>query len=218
MFTNFIQSVMQAAAGLPFNTLLWTVWGSFIAIFVLCLALGAFIPNVRRAPKKPFLCLVYAYTALTLATYLTVSKLEEAAFAACIFYIAGYACYGLLCALFKNKSAEEYPAPVAMCATAPAVQPVLPVPPPVPPQNPNKRERTAAGTFMPKNNVRLEHAIAVTDKLLQKNLGKSDRQELEKLKNTLHVLKIKGSLTPAEGEILNENFNTLLKLMAKYNA
>ena len=68
-----------------------------------------------------------------------------------------------------------------------------------------------------KNNVRLEHAISVTDRLLQKNLGKGDRQELEKLKNTLAVLQMKGALSPAESEILNENFNALLKLMAKYD-
>ena len=68
-----------------------------------------------------------------------------------------------------------------------------------------------------KNGVRLEHAVAVTDKLLTKNLAKTDRQELEKLKNTLAVLKIKGSLNPVEADILNDNFNALLKLMAKYN-
>ena len=65
--------------------------------------------------------------------------------------------------------------------------------------------------------MRLEHAVTVTDKLLAKNLGKGDRQELEKLKNTLAVLRVKGTLTPSEAEILNENFNTLLKLMAKYD-
>ena len=59
--------------------------------------------------------------------------------------------------------------------------------------------------------------MGVTDKLLSKNLSKSDRQELEKLKNTLAVLQIKGTLTPTEAEILNDNFNALLKLMAKYN-
>ena len=68
-----------------------------------------------------------------------------------------------------------------------------------------------------KNGVRLEHAVAVTDKLLTKNLAKADRLELEKLKNTLAVLKIKGTLNPTEADILNENFNALLKLMAKYN-
>ena len=59
--------------------------------------------------------------------------------------------------------------------------------------------------------------MTVTDKLLTKNLSKPDRQDLEKLKNTLAVLQIKGSLTPIEAEILNDNFNALLKLMAKYN-
>ena len=65
--------------------------------------------------------------------------------------------------------------------------------------------------------MKLDHAATVTDKLLQKNLAKSDRQELEKMKNTLAVLQIKGSLTPVESDILNDNFNALLKLMAKYN-
>ena len=68
-----------------------------------------------------------------------------------------------------------------------------------------------------KSTVRLDHAVTVTDNLLRKNLGKGDRQELEKLKNTLVVLQMKGTLTPAESDILNDNFNALLKLMAKYN-
>ena len=68
-----------------------------------------------------------------------------------------------------------------------------------------------------KASVRLDHAMTVTDKLLAKSLGKSDRQELEKLKNTLVVLQMKGNLSTAETDILNDNFNALLKLMAKYN-
>ena len=68
------------------------------------------------------------------------------------------------------------------------------------------------------NNIKLDHAVTVTENLLTKNLSKSDRQELEKLKNILAVLQIKGTLTTAESDILNENFNALLKLMAKYNA
>lgn len=219
MFENLSQSVASAAANVPFATLLWIIWGTFIAIFVLSVTFCICLPAIRQASKRPFLCLLYAYTALTFALFLTVNAIEDAAFTACIFWIAGYLGYGLLCAISKRKTA--CPAQVAVCAVpaaSNAFQPLPSAPPrtatptPVP-----QRERTAAGTFMPKNNVRLEHAIAVTGKLLEKNLGKTDRQELEKLKNTLEVLKVKGSLTPAEGEILNENFNTLLKLMAKYN-
>lgn len=219
MFENLSQSVANAAAAVPFGTLLWIIWGTFIAIFVLSVTLTVCLPAVRSASKRPFLCLLYAYTALTFALFLTVNKIEDAAFSACIFWITGYVGYGLLCAISKRLS-REYPAPVAVCAApAAATAPIqtLPLPAPEPAAMPRQRERTPAGTFMPKNNVRLEHAIAVTNKLLEKNLGKTDRQELEKLKNTLEVMKVKGSLTPAEGEILNENFNTLLKLMAKYN-
>ncbi|MDE7076763.1 MAG: hypothetical protein K2O62_05530, partial [Clostridia bacterium] len=65
--------------------------------------------------------------------------------------------------------------------------------------------------------VRLEHALSIADKLLLKNLGRGDRQELEKIKIALTVLKVKGVLSPQEGESLNEMFNALLKLMAKYD-
>lgn len=68
-----------------------------------------------------------------------------------------------------------------------------------------------------KSNVRLEHALSITEKLLLKSLGRGDRQELEKMRYTLNMLQAKGNLTPQEGEILNENFNALLKLMARYN-
>lgn len=217
MFQNFSQNVANAAAAIPFNTLLWIIWGSFIAIFIVSATLCFCVPAVRSASKRPFLCLLYAYTALTFALYLTVNSIEDAAFTACIFWIVGYLGYGFLCAVSSRK--KKSGATVAACAvpvSQSTVQP-LPAPPPRPQASAPQRERTAAGTFMPKNNVRLEHAIAVTDKLLQKNLGKTDRLELEKLKNTLEVLKVKGALTLAEGEILNENFNTLLKLMAKYN-
>ena len=39
----------------------------------------------------------------------------------------------------------------------------------------------------------------------------------EKMKTALTVLKVKGVLSPEEGEALNEMFNALLKLMAKYD-
>ena len=89
----------------------------------------------------------------------------------------------------------------------------MPVVQPPRPQPNNVRQEIPAA----KSTVRLEHAISVTDRLLQKNLGKGDRQELEKLKNTLAVLQMKGTLTPSDSDILNDNFNALLKLMAKYN-
>lgn len=204
-------------AKISFNGLLWLVWGSFAAIFILALTLCLSLPSVRVSCKKPYLCLVYAYTAVTLALFLTAYTMEEAAFIACIFWIAGYLSYGLLCAVSRKKRKGEVraiPEQVAACAApAQSVQIIQPVQQPAPPKTP----KPANGTAIARNNVRLDHAIAVTNKLLQKNLGKTDRQELEKLKNTLEVMKVKGTLSPAEGEILNENFNTLLKLMAKYN-
>ena len=120
-----------------------------------------------------------------------------------IFWVAGYLFYGVLCFCSEIKKKKKV-----------EVQPALPVQPVfTQPARPAKSNLPAANS-----NVRLDHAVTVTDSLLSKNLSKSDRQELEKLKNTLAVLQIKGTLTPAEAEILNDNFNALLKLMAKYNA
>lgn len=216
MFESLARNAADFAAKISFDALVWLTWGSFAALFILTLTLTLALPELRVASKRPFLCLVYAYTAVTLALFLTVNAVEYAAFTACIFWIIGYLSYGLLCAVSRKRktAVRRAPAQVAACAA-----PALPVKAPVdvPPAAPAKPVRPAPGATVARNNVRLEHAIAVTNKLLEKNLGKTDRQELEKLKNTLEVLKIKGSLTPAEGEILNENFNTLLKLMAKYN-
>lgn len=214
MFESLARNIAAAAAKTSFDALVWLTWGSFFAIFVLALTLCLCLPAVRASSKRPYLCLLYAYTAVTFALFLTVNGIEQAAFIACIFWICGYFGYGVLCIASRKKRSQS-PALVAACAA-----PALPAQNVSPAQNApaaNKVARPAPGTVVARNNVRLDHAIAVTNKLLEKHLGKTDRQELEKLKNTFTVMKVKGSLTPAEGEILNENFNTLLKLMAKHN-
>ena len=216
MFESLAEKITGLAAKISFDALIWLIWGSFIAIFILALTLCLCLPYVRSSSKRPYLCLLYAYTALTLAAFLTKNKFEHAAFNACIFWVAGYLGYGILCLASREKTKPRtMPEQVAACAVPVQTVQTAPPVPEAPPAQP-KVKPAPAGTVA-HNNVRLEHAIAVCNKLLDKNLGKTDRQELEKLKNTLEVLKIKGTMTPAEGEILNENFNTLLKLMAKYN-
>ncbi|MDE7330443.1 MAG: hypothetical protein K2N30_05105 [Clostridia bacterium] len=147
-----------------------------------------------------------------MALFLMKKELSEAIIIAVLFWIAGYLLYGVLCAFTARVKPEEVNAAVRRTVVADVAAPVS--------------TAKAVGGGIPaqpqnapavKTSVRLEHAVAVTDKLLSKNLSKTDRQELEKLKNTLAVLQIKGTLTPTEAEILNENFNALLKLMAKYN-
>lgn len=220
MFSDFAKSAAAFAAKFPFDNVVWLTWGSFAAIFVLAVTLCLALPNVRSASKRPFLCLVYCYTAVTFAVFLTANPLEQSAFVASIFWVVGYLCYGLLCVLSCEKTVKQaVPAQVAVAA-APVIAPPAQHKPLQPAPQPLKsaaKQQPSSVNAVARNNVRLDHAIAVTARLLEKNLGKTDRQELEKLKNTLEVLKVKGTLTPAEGEILNENFNTLLKLMAKYN-
>lgn len=204
MFSEFINGIYSKIAGISFDTLLWVVWGSFAAVFVATLFLSLCVPKIKAASKKPFFYLVNAFAALTFGAFLTEESLPQSVLAAVIFWCAGYLLYGLLCVTTKSKKRAAIQSQVAISslpqAPAPAKPPVM------------RTEVPAA-----KSTVRLEHAISVTDRLLQKNLGKGDRQELEKLKNTLAVLQMKGALTPSESDILNDNFNALLKLMAKYN-
>lgn len=205
MFSKFINDIYSKVATISFDTLLWIVWGSFAAIFVATLFLSLCLPKIRASSKKPFFNLVNAYAALTFASFLTGDvMLPQSVLAAVIFWCVGYFLYGILCLTTKSKKQASIQSQVAISSlpvqNAPVKQPAL------------RAEVPAA-----KSTVRLEHAISVTDRLLQKNLGKGDRQELEKLKNTLAVLQMKGALTPAESDILNDNFNALLKLMAKYN-
>lgn len=215
MFQSFAQSAASFAAKFPFDNLVWLAWGTYAAIFILAFTLSFAVPAFRAASKRPFLCLSCAYTAITFSVFLTVNTIEQAAFAASLFWVVGYILYGVLCLIPKETKERRAPYQVAVSAV-PALPPAAPAPAIAERAIKTPPPRSAPAGIM-KNNVRLEHAIAVTDKLLAKNLGKTDRQELEKLKNTLEVMKVKGNLSPAEGEILNENFNTLLKLMAKYN-
>ena len=200
MFSKYLDKIVSSVSSISFDTLMLIIWGSFAGIFAVSLIACIIKPAFRTASKRPYLCLVNAYTAVTLAAFLMKNELPQALIAAALFWVAGYLTYGVLC--FFTKPEKEEPVSQIALSSLPVVQPVKTV----------RAEVTPA-----KSSVRLEHAISVTDKLLGKNLGKSDRQELEKLKNTLAVLQMKGTLSPTEADILNDNFNALLKLMAKYN-
>lgn len=203
MFSQLIDKVFSTISQVPFDTLIWIIAGSYAGIFLLTFILSLALPAMRAASKRPFLSLSNAYAAVILAAFLTANELPQAILAAALFWCAGYILYGLLCLITR---------PVAMRRSTVAQVAVSSLPESPVPQKPSNPSVPAA-----KNVVRLDHAISVTDKLLDKNLGKGDRQELEKLKNTFTVLEMKGSLSPTESDILNDNFNALLKLMAKYN-
>lgn len=207
MFSDLIDKLYNFIDGIPFDGLVWYVWGSYAAIFVSVFVLTLASRRFKAVSKRPFLCLTNAYAGVNLALYLSECGLAQSVMITALFWTAGYILFGLLCAVSRQPKPEK-----REVAAGGTVVTGLPVQIQAAPPKPVKQDIPAA-----KNNVRLEHAASVTEKLLAKSLGKTDRQELEKLKNTLAVLRIKGTLSPAESEILNENFNTLLKLMAKYN-
>lgn len=206
MFSNLVNGLYKSFENLPFDTLVCIVLISYAAIFVIAFLLCLFSKKFKRTDKRPFLCFTNAFAVLVAAVFLMKCELGQSLVASALFWLAGYVLYGLLCLVSAGKevAGKETLSPSSLISgqsvSAPRGENFQSAPPPA-----------------PKNSVRLEHAVAVTDKLLTKNLSKADRAELEKLKNTLAVLQIKGTLTPGEAEILNENFNALLKLMAKYN-
>lgn len=200
MLVQIIDDFSETLSSVPLNTLLIIVWGAFGAVFVAALAACLLSPKIKAASKRPYLALVNAYAALTLASCLTSEELSPSVLATVLFWFAGYLSYGVLCLFTKEKAPSSAVTLSALPVRTGQASAVM------------RTDVPAA-----KSNVRLEHAISVTESLLSKNLGKSDRQELEKLKATLGALQTKGVLTPAEADILNDNFNALLKLMAKYD-
>ena len=139
---------------------------------------------------------VNLFAAATFAFAVSRQSLSFSVLLSAVFWCVAYLSYGLVVLLSKRKPRLKegtvlQPEPPADIFT-PSVRPA-------------------------RSNVRTEHAISVTEKLLQADLSKGDRQEAERIKSTLAFLKAKPDLTPADNDLLNEKFNTLLKLMAKYD-
>lgn len=69
----------------------------------------------------------------------------------------------------------------------------------------------------PIKDVRLDYVLSVAQRLKDMPLGAGDRLEAEKMEELLRIYRDKGTLTPAEGETLNDILAALLKMMAKYD-
>jgi hypothetical protein len=200
-FSYYFNKAYSALAAISFDSLALILICAFVGIFVFALILSLISQKVKVADKRPFFHLLNVFTALALALFISEWEQGKAIASAAIFWCFGYILYGVLCAVTPKVKTQKDVNGITL-SSIPAMPP---------------RENIYPDIPAAKNSVRLEHSLSIADKLLLKNLGKGDRQELEKMKSTLTVLQIKGSLTPQEGEILNDIFNALLKLMAKYN-
>ena len=160
----------------------------------------ALLPRLRASDKRPVFAFVNAFSALFFALLLIELTLSSALFFAVLFWLAGYLYYGALCAFTRPAAPRVH----AVRNTASSL--------------PQSARRRASAKALPAANapVRLDHALSIADKLLARQLSRSDRQELEKIKTSLAVLEIKGEPSPQEGEIINSQFATLLKFMSKY--
>ena len=206
--TNFFNNVLAQLANADFGLLIIIDLVAFGVTVAAALVACLISRKVRAHDKRSFIYAVNAFTALTLAIFLTEFSLVQSVAASAVFWCAGYLIYGAL-HLFKVRKKR---------VVAPQGNPVPAVTVNAPVRTERPRQ-TAPANVEPasQSGVRLEHALSIADKLLLKNLGRGDRQELEKMKTALTVLKVKGVLSPQEGESLNEMFNALLKLMAKYD-
>ncbi len=196
----FIEKINTFISKLPFSLSVVLIVSSFALIFFIALGACFASPAVRAVDKRPFFYYLNLYTALLFAIVAAHTSLSSAVVPTALFWIVGYLLYGILCMVTKKREKLPEVSYVVAPAAVPA-QPKPPVRPAVP----------AA-----KTNVRLEHAMGITDKLLAREIGRSDRQELEKIKSSLSFLQSKGNLTAQDSDILNDSFNTLLKLMARY--
>lgn len=206
--TKFFGSILSQFNEANFALLAIIDFAAYVAVFLAALFGCAVSSRLRSGDKRAFFHLTNIFTAITLAVFLTKFTLPQSVAVAAVFWILGYAAYGLLCT-FKCKKSE--PEDLRAAAPIPEVRPVSPTSPSRP------APAHLAVQPAPQSAVRLDHALNIADKLLLKNLGRGDRQELEKIKTALTVLKVKGILSAQEGEALNDMFNALLKLMAKYD-
>lgn len=205
--TELFKDVLNQFSGANF-ALLAVIDLSAFGVVVLAALLGCIISKKLRAhDKRAFMWVVNAFTAVTLAVFLIGFTLEKSLAAAIAVWLFGYIVYGVLI-LLKGKGKDMAERVQATATNVSVAQ-----------SRPQRSAPPAQVAPQPAVNsvVRLEHALSIADKLLLKNLGRGDRQELEKIKTALTVLKVKGVLSAQEGEALNDMFNALLKLMAKYD-
>lgn len=196
MLNEVIEKIFTFFGTMPLETILIIILSTFGGLSVLVLALTLSVGAVKRANKRPYLSLVNAFTALTLAAILLEYEIETAILFGVSLWFVGFLFYGILSALTPNSTPKVYaPAPVQI----------------------NKIVRSNEDMSAPIPNVRLDHALAVSEKLLTKNLSRGDRMEVEKINFSLNTLSKKGEFTLDDGKILNDGFNALIKLMARYN-
>ena len=197
---RFFADVYSSLADIPFGSLVAAalcVYGGLMAAFALACACSF---RLRSADKRPVLHFVNAASALFFALMLTGAGAGESLFWSVLLWLAGYAYYGALCAFARGARVRA--------AKPSAALSLLPESPPRRPQVP--------AVSAPSGGARLDHALSIADGLLSKPLSRADRQELERMKTALTVIRVKGEPTPQENETVNDCFNALLKLMARY--
>lgn len=211
---NFFNGACAFIKNLPLWLSYTVVWSVFFVLSIVVLVTCLCNTKVKACDKRPYLHLLNAFTALTLAIAFSKTSVARSFGAGATFWLVGYLFYGLLCALSakpakKHESKNAYSQYSSFGTADDASSPYSSV---AVAFRGEEKPRVNA-----KSTVRLEHAVSITDKLLAKNLGRGDRQELEKMKGVLYSMQVKGDLSAEDHRILNGHFNCLLKMMTKYD-
>jgi hypothetical protein len=185
---------------IPFAYLLLFSWGIYALLAFFTLLYRLWVRKKSTSQRSVFMGLTAWFSVFTFVIFAFTFPVPQSVLAACLFYIVGSIISLLLSLVPKQKG--EQPQTIRYLTQKSAPSPLAYMQADLPVANAD---------------VRLDHALSITERLLAKSMGRGDRQEVEKIRSTLSVLQIKGTLSPEEGEILNDSFNTLLKLMAKYN-
>ena len=74
---NFFNNFYAWFDTLPFDTLIYFIWGSYLAIFLVSVIVTLCSKRFRAASKKPFLCLTNAYAAVSLAAFMLQCNLAK---------------------------------------------------------------------------------------------------------------------------------------------
>lgn len=197
---NFFGSIYTALSSVPFGWLVVTALCAYGGCMFVFAVMCACLPRLRASGKRPVFAFVNAFSAMFFALLLIELTVSNALFFTVLFWLAGYLYYGALCAFTRPAAPRAHAVRLAASLL------------------PQSARHRASAKALPAANapVRLEHALNIADKLLAKQLSRTDRQELEKIKTSLTVLEIKGEPSPQEGEVINSQFASLLKFMSKY--
>lgn len=222
VMAKFLLRLADACGGLPAcvrEAVSVTLFAAPFAAFLCAAIVLAAVKGLRARSKAWFLCLSGACMLLFSAFSVFGGAEPLLLFVAAALAQAALdlALYGGLC-LFrpraeKPKKKKRPPLPALDEEEEFSAPPLAPAP--------RKVDCFTDGEGVPprpRDDVRIDYALSVAERLRTLPLGAGDRLESDKMCELLRIYKDKGALGVSECRTLNDILAALLKMMAKYDA